>query len=103
MSTAKTLHFATDGELYDESLTREKQKDAMNIYNKIINRINTLGFVTIMDIVCDICTFPRPQNWQYAATHGYTRKSIERFTIRKTKDGRYGVYLGNPHRLLNDE
>ena len=97
------LNFVTDGELYDESLTREKQKDAIEIYEKIIDQIDKLGFVTILDVVCDICKFPKPKNWQYAATHGWTRKSVIRFTVLETKDGRYGVYLGSPHLLLNDE
>ena len=95
--------FNTDGELYDESLTRKAQKDAMTIYEKIIKQINMVGFVTVLDVVCDICKFPAPKNWMYAATHGWTRKNVFHFTIRKTDDGRYGVYLGNPHRLLNDE
>lgn len=95
--------FSTDGELYDESLTRKTQEEAFELYKKIIDRIDTFGFVTILDVVCDICKFPRPKNWMYTVTHGWTRKSVIRFSVKKTENGRYAVYLGNPHKLLNDE
>ena len=95
--------FSTDGELYEKSLTRKTQEEAFELYKKIIDRINILGFVTIVDVVYDICKFPRPKNWMYAGTHGWTRKSVIHFSIKKTENGRYAVYLGNPHRLLNDE
>lgn len=94
--------FKTDGKLYDESLTRKTKEEAFDLYKKIVDRINELGFVTIWDVVKDISKFPEPKNWQYAGTHGWTRSSVMHFTIRELKDGRWGVYLGNPHVLLND-
>lgn len=94
--------FKTDGELYDESLTRKTKEEAFDLYEKIIGHIDKLGFVTIWDVVKDISKFPEPKNWQYAGTHGWTRSSVMHFTIRELKDGRWGVFLGNPHVLLND-
>lgn len=98
----KQQEFKTDGELYDESLIRKTNEDAFELYQRIIKEIDTLGFVTVFDVVVIISKFPKPKNWRYAVTHGWTRKSVERFTIRKLDDGRWGVFLGSPHVLLND-
>lgn len=95
--------YKTDGELYNESLTRKTQNEAADLYAQIIKQIDLVGFITVYDVVVYISKFQKPKNWEYAATHGWTRKSIERFYVQKTGDGRYGVYLGSPHKLLNDE
>ena len=98
----KQREFKTDGELYNESLIRKTKEEAFELYEKIIKEINMLGFITIIDVVCDISKLPMPKNWQYACTHGWTRKSVIQFTIRELEDKRWGVYLGSPHVLLND-
>ena len=95
--------FATDGELYDESLTRKTQKDAFALLRHILRRINTFGFATVFDVVCLDAGFSKPKNWRYATTHGWTIRSVSQFTINKIEDGRYAVYLGNPQRLLDNK
>lgn len=95
--------FKTDGELYDESLRRNTKSEAFDLFKKIIDHINLLGFVTVMDVVTDVSKFPKPKNWQYAVTHGWTRANVEHFTMRELDDGRWGVFLGSPHVLLNDD
>lgn len=94
--------FKTDGELYDESLTRNTKSEASDLLKKIVDRINLLGFVTVMHVAMDISKFPKPKNWQYAASHGWTRSNVEHFTVRELNDSRWGVFLGTPHVLLND-
>ncbi len=98
----KQREYSTDGELYDESLRRKKKKDAFELYQKIIKEINTFGFITVYDVVVVISKFPKPKNWRYAMTHGWTRKSVMKFSMRELEDGRWGVFLGSPHVLLND-
>lgn len=94
--------FKTDGELYDASLIRSTQDEALRLYNDIIDWLSRYNAVSIFDIVCLISHFPAPRNWVYAGSHGYDRCDITNFTIypTATDDGKkWSVYLGSPKKL----
>lgn len=94
--------FKTDGELYDASLTRNTQEEALQLYSDIVAWLMKHNDASIFDIVCLISHFPAPRNWVYAGSHGYDRRDISNFAIypTATDDGKkWSVYLGSPKKL----
>lgn len=94
--------FKTDGELYDASLTRDTQEEALQLCNDIVDWLTRHNAASIFDIVCLISHFPAPRNWVYAGSHGYDRSDISNFAIypTATDDGKkWSVYLGSPKKL----
>lgn len=93
------MEFKTDGELYDESLTRNTYKQAEKLKERIEKRIERVGYLNITWLVVRFSKLPIPKNWTYAFSHGWTKEDIPNFQIKEMKDGRFAVYVGTPKKV----
>lgn len=96
------MDFRTDGELYDECLTTSSVEELIMRYKTILSSIENFGYVTILDIVA-LTGKGFPKNFEYAATHGWSRLDAINFTIKYCKDGKWRIFLGNPRMLTDSE
>ena len=94
--------FETDGELYDESLTRKTYILARKLKERIEKRIRRYGYINILWIVCNFSDLPEPKNLAYAASHGWIEDDISNFKVRALNDGRFAVYIGSPRHLTSN-
>jgi len=95
--------FQSDGELYNASLQRETSEEALELFKRILKRIEENGFITILDIVIFLNEdFQMPRNPVYAASHGWNLNDVTNFYMHKHDNGNWGVYLGTPRKVTSE-